>query len=527
TNSAPTTDVVKAKALALLSDARQLQREGRLVEARQKALDCQRLNVVYGPEEDRPEQALVQLSALAGKKIDSLTAEADDYTMTASGTVEDRAKAKANLLQARILAIGFGLDAYRVEARLGQVRQSLAQAKTPAAATPVVTAGFQQQPAGQATATDSGLPPSLPPGTPARGVGSEMLAKARLELRSGHSEVARRLAEEAIRGNYGVKAEAEAVLRDISREEYNQSMLAARRTFEAGEQALNRHEYSQAASILRTIDVQLLEPAKQARLKEIMGMPELQPRNITQTAGLTPVPGVADPGPVVGGQQPATSPEASFATQVQALNDVRFQAFREESIQVRRQADDMFRAGDTAGALDALQDYLGRLTLQAGGGQMNSDQVALLRQPVEVHLKRLKTLKAQQDFEKEQTVGKETSDHRRTSIAMEHEARKKQISELMKRFNDLYTAAKYDDAELAALQAKDLEPDNAIITAAVNLAHVHRNVSMNEALRKEKAEYDLQALNGAEKSGPSVDTLEPEKFAPDFHERTKQRLTKS
>src|SRR5262249_5027185 len=74
---------------------------------------------------------------------------------------------------------------------------------------------------------------------------------------------------------------------------------------------------------------------------------------------------------------------------------------------------------------------------------------------------------------------------------------------------------------------KDLEPDNAIITAAANLAHVHRNVNMNEALKKDKAEYDLQALNDADNPGPSVTTLEPEKFPKDFQQRMGKRSSKS
>jgi type II secretory pathway component GspD/PulD (secretin)/tetratricopeptide (TPR) repeat protein len=518
TTSGPASDPIKVKAQALLAETRQLQREGRLIEARQKARECQDLKAVYGPDEDRPEQALVQLSSLAGAKIDSLMAEASDHVSSASGSPDRLARAEGTLVQARQLAVSFGLDSFRIDAKLSQVRQSLAQASGTTAPLPIVTTGYQAPPAGQATVTDTSLPPSVPP----QGVGSDMLARARLELRSGHSEVARRLAEEALRGNYGVKAEAEAVLRDVNREEYNQTVLAANRTFDAGKQAFDRHDYAQASAIFRTIDVQLLEPAKQTALRELAAMPEMQPRNVMQTAGAGAAPGAGDPGPLPVGQ-PAPSPEASFATQVQALADVRFQAFREESIQARRQADEMFRAGDITGSLEALQDYLVRLSMQAGGGQMNPEQVAMLRQPVEVHLKRLKTLKAQQDFEHEQTASRESGDHRRASIETEHQARVKQISDLMRRFNELYVAAKYDDAEMVALQAKDLEPDNPIVTAAATLAHNHRNVSLSDAIKREKAEFDLQALDGAERPGPAVTTMEPEKFDPDFQKRTGKR----
>src|SRR5262245_49563660 len=226
--AAPGADT-KAKAQALLANARQLQREGKLIEARQKALECQRMGVAFGPDEDRPEQALVQLNMLAGKKIDGLVAEADDYMATAGGSADRMNKVEANLVQARQLAVSFGLDTFRLDSKLGTTRQALAQARTGAQAPPMVPVGYQQSQPAQATATDTNRTPSGPPG-----VGAEMLVKARLELRRGHTEVARRIAEEALRGNYGVKLEAEAVLRDINREEYSQSMLTAGRTFEAG-----------------------------------------------------------------------------------------------------------------------------------------------------------------------------------------------------------------------------------------------------------------------------------------------------
>jgi type II secretory pathway component GspD/PulD (secretin) len=522
--AAPVGDLNKVKAQAMMSDARQLQKEGRLIEAHQKALECQKLGVTFGLDEDRPEQALLQITALAGKKVDSLVAEADDWMAASGGKVERLDKAEGNLMEARRLAVSFKLDTFGIDAKLGQVRQASAQAKNPSTPLPIVTTGFQPAPAGAAVAVDTHKPAPMPVG-----VGADMLAQARLELRSGRTEVARRLAEEAMRSSPGVKAEAEAILRDISREEYNQTMLAAGRTFEAGVQAFNRRDYGGAASIFRTIDVQLLEPSKQARLKEIMQVPEMQPRAVQQASATgaapgMPLPGNAnDPGPVVGNQQPAPSPEAAFASQVQALQDVRFQELRDASIHTRQQADEMFRAGDTVGALDALQEFLGRLTLQAGGGQMNPDQVALIRGQVEVHLKRLKTLKAQQDFEAEQTHSKTGIADVRTHMELEHQAKMKQVSDLMKKFNSAYEAAHYDEAEMAALHAKELDPENAIITAAVQMAKTRSRVKENQGLKdlKERAVYT--GLQDAENPGEIGTIDRPEIFAKDFQKNTSKR----
>src|SRR5262249_17521547 len=155
--------------------------------------------------------------------------------------------------------------------------------------------------------------------------------------------------EEIYRGNYGLKAEAEAVLRDIDREEANQNMLTAMRTFDAGQQAFNRHDYAQAGAIFRTIDVRLLDPTRQGRLKELLTIPEMQPRNVQQAAavGVTPMaPGMARASDVAPMPQGTPSPEASFATQVQALREVRFQEMRQRGLDAQRRAMDLARAGD-------------------------------------------------------------------------------------------------------------------------------------------------------------------------------------
>src|SRR5262249_10077574 len=150
-----------------------------------------------------------------------------------------------------------------------------------------------------------------------------------------------------------------------------------------------------------------------------------------------------------------------------------------------------------------------RLTLQAGGGQMEPDRVAMLRQPIENRLKQFKTLKSQQEFEQEQSAGRQTGHQKQTSIALHEQNRQKQVSDLMKHYNELYRAAKYDDAEVVALQAKDLDPETPIITAAVSMAHMHRNKKDSDNINREGAEQWLQAEHDASHFGPPVTSHDP------------------
>jgi hypothetical protein len=111
--------------------------------------------------------------------------------------------------------------------------------------------------------------------------GADLLEKARLELRRGETANARRLAEEAFSGPYNLRGEAEAVLRSVDAEEFNQRVLVARKSFDAGASAYQRREYAQAGSILRGVDVNLLEPERQGKYRELMQMRELQPQTMT------------------------------------------------------------------------------------------------------------------------------------------------------------------------------------------------------------------------------------------------------
>src|SRR5262249_14486416 len=57
----------------------------------------------------------------------------------------------------------------------------------------------------------------------------------------------------------------------------------------------------------------------------------------------------------------------------------------------------------------------------------------------------------------------------------------------------------------------------------VNMAHMHRNVSEAELIKRDKAEQWLHEANDAEKVGPALDSQHPYVFDKDFPSRTKNR----
>jgi type II secretory pathway component GspD/PulD (secretin) len=414
--------------------------------------------------------------------------------------------------------------------------------------------------------------------------GEEMLDRARLELKRGELEAARRLSVEVYDGPYNLKAEADNVLHSIDAEEFSQKMLTASRSLEAGVDAYVRKDYSQALSILKSTDALMLPPDQQAQLKDMLAKPELvalvappapvpQPApnpvvasmpnptspapnpilasmpNPTSPAPMpVPDPPVAPnagqmtspvappplapapvappplaPAPVVPAQPAiaaapdqtappqAANPEASYLKQVEAMQEVQFQELRTKGMEAQRKATDRARSGDLAQALEILQMYL--TTLKES--QLEPERMALLERPVESRLQGFKRLKAQQDFEKERAGHGESFNTAMQREAQLEEHKKEQVAELMKKYHTFYGEGKYAEAEMVATQAHDLDPDNVEAGAAIHIAHMHRNVSDYQKLKKQKEDLVLGGLNDTDNQGPYADIKEPMKFDKD------------
>jgi hypothetical protein len=271
---------IKQRALALIAEARSLQGAGQLIEARAKALEAQktvaqapRPGQLFGPQEEAPEIVLVQLASLCDVQIHNLLQHAADGVTSNASDPARFQKAQSDVARARQLAMAFGQDTVRIDHKAAWVRQT--EGNGSVAQAPPVNSGIMQashqEPVGK---------------------GKDLLDRARLELKSGQTAMARRLAEEAFDPSLGVQTEAANLLRSIDAEEFTQNRLAANRSAEAGIEAFQRRDFRQAASIFRSLNEAFLDADKRARLKEIAALPEMQP------AAVAAAPQVAASGPV-------------------------------------------------------------------------------------------------------------------------------------------------------------------------------------------------------------------------------------
>jgi type II secretory pathway component GspD/PulD (secretin) len=521
----PVEDPNKPRCKQIMAEARQAHQMGDLALARQKTLEAQRLNVQFSVEEERPEMFLLQLTEAAKKQVDSLCQQATDFTVTANADVTRYKKAEESLLQARRLAAGFALDTQPVDVKMAWVRQNMdrdqgvnppvlqVQHKETSSDIPGVPNGVNMQfgPPKVSNVTVANAPaPEQSAVSLVPNQGQVLLDKARQELRKGDTDNARRLAAEALNGPWGVRDQAVAVIHSIDAEEVSQKSLAVNHSYEAGLAAYQRHDYALAATIFQSLDPLLLSPEKQAKLRELQQMQEMQSpvRTVGMKAdGSGTGAAAARVGDTSG--QPRRAPlEETYSQQVQALQEVQFQRLRDKGLQVQRDAMERFQAGETDRAIQVLETYLDGLK----DSHLDAPKVAMLRRPVESRLQNFKTLKSQQDFETARAGDAKTFVELREKQSRAEMHKQQQVGEQMKLYHEAYKQARYEEALTYATRAHELDPDNLQAGAAMKQSELARNAQMYKKYKNEREEYTLQELDEAEKVGPAATSQEPLKF---------------
>jgi type II secretory pathway component GspD/PulD (secretin)/tetratricopeptide (TPR) repeat protein len=491
------------QARALVAEARQLQLQGRLLEARTRLLDAQKLSAVFGPEEDRPEKALLDLAGLARRQIDRLESQADDAVHHATAEPQKYAEAEEKLGQAEALARGFQLDTYLLDKKLTWVRQTRGStAVAQVNPDPVQRVGAQ-------THVGDGGPQAQ---------GQQMLAQARLEVHAGNTAAARRIVEQVYASNYGLKTEAENMLRSIDVEEYEQKRNEQKRTYEAGKAAFDRGDFVHAGNILRMVDVKLLDPERQARMKELMRDPQMQPDTSVETVAQA---GTSGPGvpPSAGSAHVDDSRETTYLQQVDAMRQVKFQKMRDQELDSEKSARKLAEIGDTDQAIQVLQEYLSRLP----NSGLDPDKTALLRRPVEAKLQQYQTLDAQKKIKgaAEGAFKQARYNHEQKSVAEEN--KQLRMKELMDKSRALYKQAKYSEAEMYAMQAQELDPDDAAAGAAVQMSRMQRNIVRYRSIKQNSEDSWLEYANEAQDMGPIVNPDDPLKYGKDRWKIARER----
>lgn len=503
-------DTGAASAGSLLDEAKALQAKGQLIEARAKAIQAQKLGGSLPPGVATPEEILGELNRAAAKQVAASLQKVSD--LASKNGSDSFAKAQAELASARQLAKEFGLDQASIDAKAKWLASAGTQTKPALAAGPL---GIPPLPGVGGDGRE--MTPPLPVGGPAESTnpGKSLLEKARAELKAGQTTNARRLAEEAFQGPYGVRDEASALLRTLDTEDANQRTLEAKRTFDAAVSAYNRHEYSQAMALFTAVQDKYLDKDRANRKKELLQSPAMQ--GLVRSDAVKTGPGAGELAsakpkmdlPVPGGLDlPAPSGPAKSTDLVeaaQAIKEVKFSQLRQQGLDAQREAAEKFRAGQADAALEILQDHLSVLN----EAQLDSNKVALLKRPVESRLQHFKLLKAQKEFLEKDNVVRDTKRNSISQKQLAEENKQKKVAEQMKLFQQAFKEGKYLEAESYAMRAHELDPENSMAGAAVSMAKMQRNISVAKSNKAEKEKFFLDGLNDAEKVGTLLTVDKP------------------
>ena len=495
-------NLAKQKVVSLLKEVRDLQTQGKLIEARERAVTAQKagmearkLGVVFAPNEDNPGLALLQLGIQCRQQLDQLDKQATDMVSKNANDPNRFQKAMDLLNQAQALAKAFNQDAQPITQRMqwAQQMQSIANGQVPA-------------------------PPTNPLVDNANPLTQKGLAKlegARQYLRSGHTLPARKIVEEVMDPKYGLQKEAMALLNSIDTEESNQRRLANINNFESMRDAFNRQNYAKAFALSRSVDYTDLPPAYQERFQEIMSTPAMQnPMVADSTSGTkqqTMPPAVVPPigigpkakigkvtigdtGPLTKKDQFPQQPKNPLAD-YQAREKLLFQKLRYEGAEVLSKAREAFSVKDHAVAIQLLSDY----NQKVASLELDPKMVASLQRPVQSRLEQYRAAKKDEEFfEIQRAKLKDNAFTREQARQMQKRNRDEKIRVLMEEFRKYYHAKDFEKAKLIAKQALALNPNNEaagngleMATLAGNLATFRSDEANNAKLVQDELRLNL------------------------------------
>ena len=345
----------------------------------------------------------------------------------------------------------------------------------------------------------------LPAATPAD-EGHKLLDQAAAELKKGELEMAKKLAFRAHNGEYGVKADAQKLLREIEAEGYALKRKEAADTFKAAGQAATAKQFETAERLLALIEPSLLDDGQRTKYEQLTAAVNGELARLRQPA---PAAVGAAPAPAPGGlipSVPTAGTPGGLADQAKAMGQIEFQQLRSEGLQVETSSRQAFDRGDTDTALQLLADF----SVKVKGSRLSAGQQTMLLNPIDRRAESFRIMKRHIDVTVKEAREKRDRIETRLSKTQAETQKQEEIAKRVRQVNELLatkTLDSYTKAEALALQTKQLAPDDPTLTLIHELAKRNRRAEFARIKRDQKEEFYYNGLEEAEKLGPSV-TLE-------------------
>jgi type II secretory pathway component GspD/PulD (secretin) len=443
----------KNRAIVMVREARDLERQGQFMEARQKATEARMLKAIFAPEEDSPDAVLLSVSAKSERQVQAMLQQVAQQVVVPSDP-QRFDKAMRQLGEARALAQSFELDLSRIDQTANYVQQVAAGARP---LSPVSTF---------TSVTDLDIPTGDPEQDRLRSIGRQKLRDAQTALNEGHTAQARKMAEDIYDAKYGVQTQVRALLHSIANEEYNQRCLAASRNFMVAVDAYNQRDYRKAQVLFGQVDAQMLPEQYQARLRDIMGTREMQPDTIVQVGGQVQLKGSpfthTEPG-----IEPKVPAEDNLLADQKAREIVQFQQLRQRWVQTQSTAHELFKNKQQEQAMATLNNYLE----QVNEAQFSAVKANELRRPVEAKIQQYRTLIAAAKWEKTEDgyrfpYGK----HDEGASIAERKKLQAKVVEMMTEAHELFNKNKLKESIEIAKKVREIDPENVAALAMERIA---------------------------------------------------------
>ncbi len=473
----------KNRAIVIVREAMELERQGRFYESRQKALEAKIVKATFGPDEPSPDAVVVRLNAKCEQQIQFHLQKATEAIVN-PGDPQRFEKAQAELAVAREVAQAFQFDTSRIDQTAMQFHQIVTGSKPVTNAQPIV------QPTVDPLLTVKVQKIDQPTGDPQkdelRRLAREKLHHAQLEVAHGNLTQARRMCEELYRADPGLQAEIIGLIATISAEEYNQQVLSAKNNFDVGLKAFAQKDYRKALAMFQALDPNMLPEQHKIRLRDIISTKEMQPPQIAQVGGQEFMKGTTivpkgDPGGLPD-QEPR---QTNLMDEVQAKQQVHYQMVRQRGQDSIRSAHDQFRNGQKEQAIKTLEGYIEQIGM-TGFDPLRANE---LKRPAEARIQQYRTVMAREKFDaiESDSKNKFARYYDEAGAQRKKQTHHQEVFEKMKLVTELIKQNKLKEAQVEVELVRSLDPDNPAALAARTIIHTR--------LKQESYDRDIHANN--------------------------------
>ena len=178
------------------------------------------------------------------------------------------------------------------------------------------------------------------------------------------------------------------------------------------------------------------------------------------------------------------------------MRQIKFQKMREQELDSEKTARKLAEIGDTEQAIGVLQEYLSRLP----DSGLDPDKTAPAAAPSRRSSSSTRRSRPRRTSRKRRATSTRLAKYNHEQKNVAEETKQQRMKELMDKYNALYKQAKYREAQMYAMQAQELDPDNPAAGAAVQMARMQGNIARYRDIKQNSEDAWLEIRTNERKT---------------------------